>query len=77
MIARIEKICKDKGYSPDKERIRQHVDRAIDEYIEEWYEISLEAIELQDGEADYATDELDDDELIHEAKLRVINHRPL
>ncbi|OPY78804.1 MAG: hypothetical protein A4E64_00643 [Syntrophorhabdus sp. PtaU1.Bin058] len=72
MISRVEKVCKDRGCTTDKELIQQYVERAIDEYVEEWYEVSLEAIELQDGNADYATDEFDDDELIREAKLRVI-----
>lgn len=72
MISRIEKICTDRGCTTDKGLIQQYVERAIDEYVEEWYEVSLEAIELQDGNADYATDEFDDDELILEAKLRVI-----
>jgi len=72
MISKIEKICKDKGCPMDKELIQRAVERAIDEYVEEWYEVSLEAIELQDGDADYATDEFEDDELIQEARLRVI-----
>ena len=72
MISKIEEICKDKGCTTDKQLIQPYVERAIDEYVEEWYEVSLEAIELQDGDADYATDEFDDDELIREARLRVI-----
>jgi len=72
MISKIEEICKDKGCMADKQLIQPYVERAIDEYVEEWYEVSLEAIELQDGDADYATDEFDDDELIREARLRVI-----
>ncbi|HOE16827.1 MAG TPA: hypothetical protein PLX02_08905 [Syntrophorhabdaceae bacterium] len=72
IISKIEKICTDKGCRPDKELIQQHVERAIDQYVEEWYEVSLEAIELQDGDADYTTDEFNDEELILEARLRVI-----
>ena len=72
MVREIEKICKEKGCSPDRELIRLHVEQAIDKYVEEWYEVSLEAIELQDGDADYATDEFDDDELVLEAKSRVL-----
>ncbi|MBP6940750.1 MAG: hypothetical protein KBB65_03170 [Syntrophorhabdaceae bacterium] len=72
MASSIEEICKDRGCRPDKELIRQQVERAIDGYVEEWYEVSLEAIELQDGDADYTTDEFNDEELIQEARLRVI-----
>ncbi len=72
MVSKIEKVCKDKGCPSDKELIQCHVERAIDEYVEEWYEVSLEAIELQDGDADYTTDEFNDEELIQEARLRVI-----
>ena len=72
MVSRVEEICKDKGCLPDKDIIRQHVERTIDEYVEEWYEVSLEAIELQDGDADYTTDEFNDEELIREARLRVM-----
>ncbi len=72
MVLKIEKICKDRGCQSDKELIQRHVERAIDDYVKEWYEVSLEAIELQDGDADYTTDEFNDEELIQEARLRVI-----
>jgi phosphosulfolactate synthase (CoM biosynthesis protein A) len=72
MVSKIERICKDKGCQSDKGLIQRHVEQAIDKYVEEWYEVSLEAIDLQDGDADYTTDEFNDEELIQEARLRVI-----
>ena len=60
------------GYEPDKAVVEDRTNKAIDDFVAQWYEVSLEAIELRDGEADFVTDEVDDPELIQEAKLRVI-----
>ena len=72
-IKNVAVLLKEKGYGPDKAVIEEVVNQAIDEYVEQWYEVSLEAIELKDGEADFVTDEeIDDPDLIEEARLRII-----
>ena len=72
-IKNVAALLKEKGYEPDKAVIEEVTNQAIDEYVEQWYEVSLEAIELKDGEADFVTDEeIDDPELIEEARLRII-----
>jgi len=60
------------GYEPDKAIVEDRTNKAIDDFVAQWYEVSLEAIELRDGEADFVTDEIDDPELIQEARQRVI-----
>lgn len=73
IIKIVSLLLKEKGHEPDKAVIEQIANQAIDEFIAQWYEVSLEAIELKDGAADYITDdEIDDPELIEEAKLRII-----
>ncbi len=73
VIKNVSLLLKEKGHEPDKTVIEQIVNQAIDEFVAQWYEVSLEAIELKDGEADFVTDdEIDDPELIEEAKLRII-----
>ena len=73
MAEEVEKICKDRGLSPDKSLIKSHVESTIDNYVEDWYEISLEAMDLMEGRADFVTDdEINDPDIIKEAKLRVI-----
>lgn len=75
MVSSIEKLCKKEGYKPDKALIVQHVETAIDDYVLDWYEVSLEAMSLMEGGADFVTDEeIDDPELIDEAKRRVIKN---
>lgn len=72
-IKSVAALLKKKGYEPDKTVIEEVANQAIDEWIEQWYEVSLEAMELKDGEADFVTDEeIDDPELMEEAKLRII-----
>ena len=72
-IKNVAALLKEKGYEPDKAVIEEVANQAIDEYVEQWYEVSLEAMELKDGEADFVTDEeIDDPELIEEARLRII-----
>ena len=72
-IKNVAVLLKEKGYEPDKAVIEEVANQAIDEYVEQWYEVSLEAMELKDGEADFVTDEeIDDPELIEEARLRII-----
>lgn len=73
VVKKVMALLKSKGYQPDKAIVEKTTNAAIDDFVAQWYEISLEAIELKDGEADFVTDdELDDPELIQEAKLRVI-----
>ena len=73
VIKNVSLLLKEKGHEPDKAVIEQIANQAIDEFVAQWYEVSLEAIELKDGEADFITDdEIDDPELIEEAKLRII-----
>lgn len=73
VIENVSLLLKEKGHEPDNTVIEQIVNQAIDEFVAQWYEVSLEAIELKDGEADFVTDdEIDDPELIEEAKLRII-----
>ena len=73
IIDNVALLLKEKGYEPDEVVIEQVANPAIDEFIAQWYEVSLEAIELKDGEADFVTDdEIDDPELITEAKFRII-----
>jgi hypothetical protein len=75
MISDIGKLCNKEGYSPHKTLINKHVEAAIDVYVLDWYEISLEAMDLMEGGADFVTDEeIDDPELIKEAKRRVIKN---
>jgi transcription elongation factor GreA-like protein len=73
MVSKVEEICKEQGHTPGKDLIKKQVNIVIDEYVEDWYEVSLEAIQLMDGGADFVTDEeIDDPDLVKEAKLRVI-----
>ena len=66
-------LLEEKGHEPDKSVIERIANLAIDEFIEQWYEVSLEAMELKDGEVDFVTDdEIDDPELIKEARLRIV-----
>jgi len=72
-VKKVRALLKSKGQEPDRTMVERTTNEAIDDFVAQWYEVSLEAIELKDGEADFVTDEeLDDPELIHEAKLRVI-----
>ncbi|OPY01129.1 MAG: hypothetical protein A4E61_01764 [Syntrophorhabdus sp. PtaB.Bin184] len=72
-VKKVMALLKNKGQEPDKTTVERTTIEAIDDFVAQWYEVSLEAIELKDGEADFVTDDdLDDPELIHEAKLRVI-----
>jgi hypothetical protein len=73
MVSNVEKLCNNDGYKPDKTLIEKYVETAIDHYIEDWYEVSLEAMDLMEGGADFVTDEeIDDPELIKEAKRRIV-----
>ncbi len=73
MASKVEKLCKEQGHQASKALIKNNVNITIDNYIEDWYEVSLEAIELVDGGADFITDEeINDPEVVKEAKLRVI-----
>ncbi|HVN97433.1 MAG TPA: hypothetical protein VMT62_13470 [Syntrophorhabdaceae bacterium] len=73
MISKVEKICKEQGHNANSASVQRMVDAAIDNYVEDWYEVSLEAMQLMEGGADFVTDEqIDDPEVIREAKLRVI-----
>ena len=73
MTAEIERRCVEQGYSPDKDLIVSYVHNAIDNYVEDWYEVSLEAMDMMDGGADFVTDEeIQDPEVVQEAKRRVI-----
>lgn len=75
MGSNVEKLCKKEGYSPHKTLINKYVETAIDDYIQDWYEVSLEAMALMEGGADFVTDEeIDDPELINEAKRRVVKN---
>jgi len=75
MVSNIEKLCNKEGYSPHKTLINKYVEAAIDDYILDWYEVSLEAMDLMEGGADFVTDEeIDDPELIIEAKRRVVKN---
>jgi len=75
MVSKVEKICKSDGHAPGKALIKKHVDLAIDNYIQDWYEVSLEALDLMEGAADFVTDDIiDDPEVIKEAKLRVVKN---
>ncbi|MBA4391335.1 MAG: hypothetical protein C0399_10410 [Syntrophus sp. (in: bacteria)] len=75
MVARVVKICKGQGHTTSKALIIKHVNSAIDQYIDDWYEVSLEAMDLMEGEADFVTDEkIDDPEVIKEVKLRVVKN---
>jgi hypothetical protein len=73
MVSNVEKLCNNDGYKPDKTLINRYVETTIDNYIEDWYEVSLEAMDLMEGGADFVTDEeVDDPELIKEAKRRIV-----
>ncbi len=73
IIKNVSLLLKQNGHEPDKDVIEGVANQAIDEFVEQWYEVSLEAMELKDGEADFVTDEeIDDPELVEEAKLRII-----
>ena len=75
MVSSVERLCKKDGYKPDKTLINKYVETAIDDYIQDWYEISLEAMSLMEGGADFVTDEeIDDPELVNEAKRRVVKN---
>ena len=75
MVSNVEKLCRKKGYNPHKTLINKYVETAIDDYIHDWYEVSLEAMDLMEGGADFVTDEeIDDPELINEAKRRVVKN---
>lgn len=73
VVKKVMALLKTRGYEPDRTMIEKTANEAIDDFVAQWYEVSLEAIELKDGEADFVTDdEIDDPELIQEAKRRVI-----
>jgi hypothetical protein len=73
VVKKVMALLKTRGYEPDRTVIEKTANEAIDDFVAQWYEVSLEAIELKDGEADFVTDdEIDDPELIQEAKRRVI-----
>lgn len=73
VVDKVMALLKDQGHAPDKSIVEKKTDDAIDDFVAQWYEVSLEAIELKDGEADFVTDDdIDDPELILEAKRRVI-----
>ena len=73
VVKNVGSLLREKGIEPEGGALLQLANQAIDEFVAQWYEVSLEAIELRDGEADFITDdEIDDPELIKEAKLRVI-----
>jgi hypothetical protein len=75
MISNIENLCNKEGYNPHKSLLNKYVEAAIDDYVQDWYEVSLEAMDLMEGGADFVTDdEIDDPELINEAKRRVIKN---
>jgi hypothetical protein len=75
MISNIEELCNKEGYNPHKSLLNKYVVAAIDDYVQDWYEVSLEAMDLMEGGADFVTDEeIDDPELISEAKRRVIKN---
>ena len=72
-IEKVAPLLEEKGHKPDRVVIEHVANLAIDEFIEQWYEVSLEAMELKDGEVDFVTDdEIDDPELIKEARLRIV-----
>ena len=72
-VSKVTELLQDRGYAPDAALVDRKTNEAIDVFVDQWYEVSLEAIELKDGEADFVTDDdLDDPELIQEAKRRVI-----
>lgn len=73
VVKNVSALLKNQGYTPDKALVEKRTNDAIDDFVAQWYEVSLEAIELMDGGADFVTDdEIDDPELIQEAKRRVI-----
>ncbi len=73
MTAEIERLCVEQGYNPDKDLIISYVHNAVNNYVEDWYEVSLEAMDMMDGGADFVTDEeIQDPEVVQEAKRRVI-----
>jgi hypothetical protein len=73
MVSNVEKLCNNDGYTADKNLINKYVETAVDHYIKDWYEVSLEAMDLMEGGADFVTDEeIDDPELIKEAKRRIV-----
>jgi hypothetical protein len=75
MVSKIERLCNNEGYHPERAFINQYVEAAVDNYIRDWYEVSLEAMDLMEGGADFVTDEeIDDPELIKEAKRRVVKN---
>ena len=75
MVAKVVKICKGQGHTADKALVAKHVNNAIDQYIDDWYEVSLEAMDLMEGGADFVTDEeIDDPEVIKEVKLRIVKN---
>ena len=75
MIAKVMKICKEQGQAVSKTLVIKYVNSAIDRYIDDWYEVSLEALDFMEGGADFVTDEvIDDPEVIKEVKLRVVKN---
>jgi len=75
MVAKVVKICKGQGHTADKALVAKYVNHTIDQYIDDWYEVSLEAMDLMEGEADFVTDEeIDDPEVIKEVKLRIVKN---
>lgn len=75
MVAKVLKICKAQGFNASKTLASKHANRAIDQYIDDWYEVSLEAMDLMEGGADFVTDEeIDDPEVIREVKLRIVKN---
>lgn len=73
VMKKVTALLEEKGRNTDTAAIENVANEAIDRFVEEWYEVSLEALQLKDGEADFITDEeIDDPELIAEAKSRVL-----
>ena len=75
MMAKVVKICKGQGHTADKALVAKYVNNTIDQYIDDWYEVSLEAMDLMEGGVDFVTDEeIDDPEVIKEVKLRIVKN---
>ncbi len=73
MVSQVEAICRRQGCTPTKPVLKRFVEAAIDAYIDDWYEVSLEAMDLMEGRADFVTDDaINDPEIIEEAKRRVV-----
>ena len=75
IVAKVVKICKRQGHTADKALVTKYVNNTIDQYIDDWYEVSLEAMDLMEGGVDFVTDEeIDDPEVIKEVKLRIVKN---